>query len=140
VDAIQGDYKFTDEFAISEGFEENVEFLTLTYEAPRAVAHNRSFEAIAPLLWLRAGAQGSRIDKVTDYFAVADRYAVLFDLDESSGFLEAVASTPGINVAFIVTDDDRAFQMICTDLPEHVEPVRLYESYLTNFTINTGRE
>jgi adenine-specific DNA-methyltransferase len=39
-----------------------------------------------------------------------------------------------------VTDDDRAFQMVCAELPAGVEAVRLYSSYLTNFAINTGRE
>jgi adenine-specific DNA-methyltransferase len=43
-------------------------------------------------------------------------------------------------MAFIVTNDDRRFQMVCAELPDRVEPVRLYESYLTNFEINTGRE
>ena len=45
-----------------------------------------------------------------------------------------------MGIAFIVTDDDRGFQMVCGELPARVEAVRLYESYLTNFTINTGRE
>ena len=44
-----------------------------------------------------------------------------------------------MRLAFIVTDDDGAFQMVCRDLPEAVVPVRLYESYLQNFEINTGR-
>ena len=59
---IDGDYRFTDEFSMTEGFEENVEFFTMTYESPRPVAHNRAFEAIAPLLWLRAGSQGRRLN------------------------------------------------------------------------------
>src|SRR5205814_5795794 len=50
-ESIKGDYKFTDEFSMADGFEENVEFFTMTYEAPRPLAHNRSFEAIASLLW-----------------------------------------------------------------------------------------
>ena len=118
----------------------NVEFFTMTYEAPRPVAHNRAFEAIAPLLWLRAGSQGRRIEKATHDFDVADTYAVLFDLDASKGFLAAVAASESVRIAFIVTDDDRGFQMVCGELPARVEAVRLYESYLTNFTINTGRE
>ena len=137
---IDGDYKFIDEFPMAEGFEENVEFFTMTYEAPRPVAHNRAFEVIAPLLWLRAGSQGRRIEKATHDFDVADTYAVLFDLDASSGFLAAVAAAESVRLAFIVTDDDRGFQMVCGELPARVEAVRLYESYLTNFTINTGRE
>ena len=137
---IEGNYKFTNEFPISEGFDENVEFLTMTYESPRPVAHNRAFEAIAPLLWLRAGSQGRRINKAKSAFDVADTYAVLFDLDASKDFLVAVGEAGSVNTAFIVTDDDRGFQMVCSELPARVEALRLYESYLTNFTINTGRE
>ena len=59
---IKGDYKFTDEFPMADGFEENVEFFTLTYEAPLPSRHNREFARIAPLLWLRAGSEGRRID------------------------------------------------------------------------------
>nr|WP_246298540.1 DNA methyltransferase [Nocardioides panaciterrulae] len=137
---VKGDYKFIDEFPMSDGFEENVEFFSMTYEAPRSVAHNRSFDAIAPLLWLKAGAQGRRVVAATEDFDVADTYGVLFDMDYSHDFLEAVEKSETVRMAFIVTDDDRSYQMVCSDLPAHVEPVRLYESYLTNFTINTGRE
>ena len=137
---IEGDYKFIDEFPMAEGFDENVEFFTMTYEAPRPVAHNRAFEAIAPLLWLRAGSQGRRIEKARHDFDVADTYAVLFDLDATQDFLAAVGEAESVRIAFIVTDDDRGFQMVCGELPARVEAVRLYESYVTNFTINTGRE
>lgn len=139
-DFIEGDYKFTDEFPMAEGFEENVEFFRMTYEAPRPVAHHRAFEAIAPWLWLRAGAEGRRIEKPVGDFDVADTYGVLFDLDASREFLVAVAAAQSVCTAFIVTDDDRGFQMVCSELPSRVEAVRLYESYLTNFTINAGRE
>ena len=125
---------------MADGFEENVEFFTMTYEAPRPVAHNREFEAIAPLLWLRAGSRGRRIEKTRHDFDVANAYAILFDLDASRGFLAAIAEAESVRIAFIITDDDRGFQMVCGELPTRVEAVRLYESYLTNFTINTGRE
>ena len=137
---IEGLYEYTDEFPYADGFNENAEFFTMTYEAPRAVAHNRSFEAIAPLLWLKAGSRGRRIESAAQDFEVADTYAVLFDLDASRDFLAAVAEADEVGTAFIVTDDFRAFQMVCRELPARVESVRLYESYLTNFTINTGRE
>ena len=125
---------------MADGFKENAEFFTMTYEGARGVAHNRAFRAIAPLLWLKAGAYGRRIEEALDDFDVADTYAVLFDLDASGGFLAAVAKAESVHIAFIVTDDDEAFQMVCEELPRRVESVRLYESYLTNFTINTGRE
>ncbi|HNP36968.1 MAG TPA: DNA methyltransferase [Woeseiaceae bacterium] len=137
---IKGDYRFSSEFPMKEGLEENVEFFTMTYEAPRPVAHNRSFQAIAPLLWLKAGAQGRRIEVPTDDFDISDTYGVLFDLDQSHDFIEAIGRSDTIGIAFLVTDDDRAYQAVCAELPTQVEPVRLYESYLTSFTINTGKE
>jgi len=136
-DPIKGDYKFTDEFPMSDGFTANAEFFTLTYEAPRTIAHHKSFEAIAPLLWLKAGATGRRIDRATDTFEVADTYGVLFSVDAAGDFLAELVDHEGARMAFIVTDDERAFQMVCADLPDHVEPVRLYESYLASFTMGT---
>ena len=137
---VEGDYKFTDQSSMTEGFDENAEFFTMAYEAPRAVAHNRAFEAIAPLLWLRAGARGRKIEKARPDFDVADTYTVLFDMDASKDFLAAVADSEAVRTAFIVTDDDRGFQMVCRELPACVDAVRLYESYLTNFMINTERD
>lgn len=52
---------------MSDGFEENAEFFTLTYEAEKSVSHNLAFVRIAPLLWLRAGARGERIEKYRVY-------------------------------------------------------------------------
>lgn len=135
---IKGDYKFTDEFPMAEGFEENAEFFTLTYEAKSAVNHNLAYARIAPLLWLRAGASGHRIDKLpADGWAVADTYGVLTEVDQATPFIQAV-SKASLRVAYIVTDDDRRFQAIAKRLPDGVEPVRLYESYLTNFSFTNG--
>lgn len=139
--AVKGDYRFTDEFPMADGLEENVEFFTLTYETPWRVARNRDFAKVAPLLWLRAGSQGRRIDTLpAEGWAVADTYGVIAALDRDKEFQAAVASTDTVKVAYIVTDDDRRFQLVAGGLPERVEPVRLYESYLNNFEINTGRE
>jgi adenine-specific DNA-methyltransferase len=38
-----------------------------------------------------------------------------------------------------VTDEERLFESVAQTLPEHVEPVRLYEAYLRNFEIESGR-
>lgn len=137
---ISGEYKFTDVFPMTDGFEENVEFFTLTYEAPLRVQANRELERIAPLLWLRAGSRGRRIEAVPEAgWDVADAYGVLTDLDRVSEFVAAVRATASITHAFIVTDEERLFQAVVRDLPESVEPVRLYESYLTNFRIDATR-
>lgn len=137
---IKGDYKFTDAFPMSDGFDENAAFFTLTYEAPLSVRHNRAFERVAPMLWLRAGSRGRIIyDLGEDGWDVADAYGVLENLDQADEFVAAVSARAGIGIAFVVTDDDSAFQMVCRELPSEVVPVRLYESYLQNFEINTGR-
>jgi adenine-specific DNA-methyltransferase len=137
---IEGDYKFTDEFPMAEGFEENGEFFTLTYEAPVAVSHNLAFQRIAPLLWMRAGSEGRRIDDLPAAgWNVADTYGVLVDLDRAAAFCDAAAAQPTLRIAYVVTDDDRRFQAVARALPDSVEPVRLYESYLSNFRFSMGR-
>ncbi|CDG56175.1 Adenine specific DNA methylase Mod [Halomonas sp. A3H3] len=137
--AILADYKFTDKFPMSEGFEENAEFFTLTYEAKDAVNHNLAFSRIAPLLWMRAGARGKRINKLPDGgWAVSDTYGLLAEVDKATPFVRALREVEELRIAYIVTDDDRRFQAIARRLPEDVEPVRLYESYLTNFSFANG--
>ncbi|MCT2019768.1 site-specific DNA-methyltransferase [Kocuria marina] len=137
---IKGDYKFTDEFPMADGFEENAAFFTLTYEAPLSVRHNRAFERIAPMLWMKAGSQGRIItDLGEDGWDVAETYGVLENLDQAGDFVARVSEVESVRTAFIVTDDDSAFQMVCRDLPSAVLPVRLYESYLQNFTLRGGR-
>ncbi len=136
---LKGDYKFTDEFPMSEGFEENAEFFTLTYETALSVDHNLAFARIAPMLWLRAGSIGRRIDELpANGWAVVDSYGLLVDVDSATPFIKAVTNAQGLRIAFVVTDDDRRFQSIARRLPEGLEPVRLYESYLTNFSFANG--
>lgn len=136
---IKGNYKFANEFPMSDGFEENAEFFTLTYEAPLRVASNREFAKIAPLLWMRAGSRGRRIEDISAGWDVADVYGVLADLDHTQDFLEAIAANEDVAIAYVVTDEDRLFESVAQELPNHVEPVRLYEAYLRNFEIESGR-
>lgn len=139
---VRGDYKFTDEFPMAEGFEENVEFLELTYQDADDVELDLAFEAVAPLLWLRAGGQGPVIESRNDVsgallpFAATDRYGVLFDTDRWRAFLEVLPKS--VATVFVVTDSPATFAGIAADLPEQVEVVRLYENYLTTFRINEG--
>ncbi|ANQ25115.1 DNA methyltransferase [Vibrio natriegens] len=136
---IKGDYKFFDEFPMSQGFEENAEFFTLTYETPIAVNHNIAFSKIAPLLWLRAGAKGRRIEEVSPQgWDIAETYGVLADLDKSQEFCARATESKDMRIAYIVTNDDRRFQSVARNLPKNVEPVRLYEAYLNNFQFTNG--
>jgi adenine-specific DNA-methyltransferase len=72
---------------------------------------------------------------LSDGWDVADTYGVLADLDRSEPFLEAIAAAPDVTQAFVVTDEDRLFEAIVRELPEHVEPVRMYDAYLRNFEV-----
>jgi adenine-specific DNA-methyltransferase len=136
---IKGDYKFTDIFPMADGFEENAEFFTLTYESPMAVSYQTAFAHIAPLLWLRAGSLGRCIEKLPGAgWEVVEAYGLLVDLDFANHFLKDIRRAESVRVAYIVTDDERRFQTIARRLPEGVESVRLYESYLTNFGFANG--
>lgn len=125
--------------SFSEGFEENVEFFTLTYESAMRVSSNREFSKIAPFLWLRAGSLGRRIDDISTGWDVAETYGVIANLDLSEPFIKAVEAQEGLTHVFIVTDEDRLFEVMVRKLPDHIEPVRLYSSYLRNFEIEAGR-
>jgi adenine-specific DNA-methyltransferase len=133
---IAGEYKFTDEFPMAEGFEENVAFFDLRYLDADDVDLGLAFDDVAPLLWFRAGAAGpmlSRLDESgaqVDY-AWTDRYGVLFEEDHWRRF---VSERPeSARVAFIVTYSPTVFAGIAAELPAGVEVVRLPDTYLSMF-------
>lgn len=88
---------------------------------------------------MRAGSEGRRINERSDTFDVADTYAVLFNVDATKPFLAAVERSKALRIAYIVTDDETQYQAVAGQLPDDVESVRLYESYLRTFQINAGR-
>lgn len=136
---LNGNYKFSDESPIADGFPENAEFFTLTYENPVAVSHSLAFARVAPLLWMRAGSQGRRIDSLPcSGWEVVDTYGLVSDLDHAATFCKAVENTENLRIAYIVTEDDRRFQAVARRLPASLEIVRLYESYLMNFQFANG--
>ncbi len=108
---------------------------------PDLVSLGVAFERIAPLLWLRAGAVGPKVEKIAGggwELPDGGRYGVLFDADRWPGFVDAVKASSTATHAFVVTDSDAVFQQVVAGLPDGVEPVRLYSSYLLSFAINTG--
>jgi adenine-specific DNA-methyltransferase len=139
---IKGDYKFVDEFPMAEGFEENVSFLELRYLDADEVDLGLAFDDIAPLLWLRAGAQGPiarRLDDAggTRPYVWTDRYGVLFEEDRWRAF---VADRPdSAQAAFIVTYSPTTFAGIAAELPAAMDTVRLPDTYLSMFRPDRGR-
>jgi adenine-specific DNA-methyltransferase len=134
---IKGDYRFTDEFPMSEGLDENVEFFELTYLDPEDVEISAAFAGIAPLLWLRAGGRGEMIDHDAPYYAVMDAYGVLFNPDRWRKFVSDLHDH--VRTVFIVTDSPSIFAAVASELPAGIEAVRLYENYLSTFALNTRR-
>jgi adenine-specific DNA-methyltransferase len=131
---------YADGSTLSDGFAENVEFFELTYEDPDLVNLGRKFQAVAPLLWMKAGGQGDRIEKPVAGWTLPDGaiYGILFNIDQWREFIDAiVARGDEIKHAFIVTDADAAYQQILTELPTNVGRTQLYGDYLHTFEINT---
>ncbi|WP_460833713.1 site-specific DNA-methyltransferase [Nocardioides hungaricus] len=125
----------------SDGLAANVDFLKLTYLDPGMVRRGREFEAIAPLLWLEGGARGERIvQEPEDGWALTEYYGILFSVDAMAPFAAAVSDAAQADraprVVFIITDSPTEFQAAAERLPAGVDAVRLYESYLANYTIN----
>jgi adenine-specific DNA-methyltransferase len=125
----------------SDGLAANVDFLKLTYLDPGMVRRGREFEAIAPLLWLEGGARGERIaEEPEDGWALTEYYGILFSVDAMAPFAAAVSDAAQADraprVVFIISDSPTEFQAAAERLPAGVDAVRLYESYLANYTIN----
>ena len=103
-----------------------------------------AFKAIAPLLWLRAGASGPILTERSDSdggqlpYAWADSYGILFNTDRWRRFVADVPDS--VTAVFIVTDSTTVFSQVAGELPTYVESVRLYEGYLTTFAVNTDSE
>jgi adenine-specific DNA-methyltransferase len=141
-DPIKGEYKFTDEFAMADGFEENAAFLELRYLDADDVDLGLAYENIAPLLWLRAGGEGPIAPRVDDAgnplsYAWTERYGVLFDEDRWRGFVSSCPETA--RAAFIVTNSPTTFAGIAAELPTNIDTVRLYDTYLSMFLPERGR-
>lgn len=136
---VGGTYKFNDSFPMSQGLDENAEFFDLTYEDPDLISLGRKFQAIAPLLWLKAGGRGAILETVVEPWALAPdaHYAVLFDTDQWREFVDEVGKRDDLMHIFIVTDSEATFQQVTAELPRGLACTQLYEDYLHNFQINT---
>ena len=139
---IKGDYKFTDEFPMADGFEENAVFYDLTYLEPSIVKANLAFDEIAPLLWMRAGSVGPGIvlgdaDPLDATFEVTDSYGVLFDYACAAPFIRECREK-GIEHVFVVTDIDFEYREMCAEF-RGKDVVQLYKSYLRSFEIGQDR-
>ena len=139
---IRGQYKFTDEFPMADGLDENAAFLELRYLDADDVDLGLAYDDIAPLLWLRAGGRGPiapRLDPAGSPlpYVWTDRYGVLFDEDRWRAF---VADRPeSATASFVVTYSPTVFAGVAAELPPRMDTVRLYDTYLSLFQPGRGR-
>ena len=83
------------------------------------------------MLWLRAGAVGDRISSIDGGWAIAESYGIIQDLDLTADFVAELGLHEGIQIVYVVTDDEGRYQQVADVLPG-IETVRLYEDYLRN--------
>jgi adenine-specific DNA-methyltransferase len=135
---------YLDGTSIADGLEENCEFLCLGYLDPDRVELGRAFEAIHPILWLRAGAAGKRADTppedTTPFFLdMPSGYAVLFDESSFADFSAQLNDAgEAIHTVFLVTDSEDAFAEMQEALGPGVHCSMLYRDYLRSFRIGAG--
>lgn len=136
---IKGKYAYNREADMADGIPANAVLLRLTYENPTLVEYDMAFDRIAPLLWLRAGQRGVMLTSAEAMrgWAMTPFYGVLTDTSMSTRFIaEVKRQRPPL--VYVVTDSDSMYQTVARQVPQGTEVVRLYESYLTNFRINTA--
>ena len=126
----------------SDGLEENVAFFKLTYEDENLIALGRRFDAVAPLLWMKAGGAGPVVRRRGDALWALPSgaiYGVLFAPSQAKAFAELIAVHDRVlRHIFVVTDSDSEFQEAVAYLPPELrlETTRLYADYLHSFEIN----
>ena len=124
------------------GFAENIEYFKLDLLDPHEVAYGDKFEAILPILWLMAGAQGRR-ETARGYgkwfIPKNSPYAVLIKEEAFGDFKRELKHRPDITHVFLVTDSEEAYHEMLADLPGLPKTKMLYKSYLDNFRINTEK-
>lgn len=139
---IRGDYKFTEEFPMSDGFKANAAFFKLGFLDKNAVALGRQFKEMLPTLWMKAGAHGpcpSISEDTPDMLILPEnRFAVLVDEKQYMEFAEKLDNHPEIETVFLVTDSDSGYRDMISGL-DVKESYQLYRDYLDNFRINAVR-
>lgn len=137
-----GTYKTTEPKTrpMSEGFKANVEFFHLGFLDKNAIALNRQFKEILPLLWLKAGGIGEcpslEEGSLPPYLLFPNnRFAVLIEEYAYCSFAEDIHMCENIDTIFIITNSTLGYQeMIGALKPKH--SYQLYRDYLDNFRIN----
>lgn len=142
-EAIKPKFKNADGSPMSNGHQQNIEFLELSYLDPNSVQRGDAFELIEPMLWLKAGGRGTRfgsLEKNRPWLAEKEAaYAVLLEPRVWREFVSEISDYAALTHVFIVTNSLSTFQQISSEISGDLQVSMLYEDYLSNFTINKRR-
>ncbi|WP_026653299.1 site-specific DNA-methyltransferase [Butyrivibrio proteoclasticus] len=138
-----GNYKFLEEFSMSEGLQENAVFFKLGFLDKTSVALGMSLKELVPLLWMKAGAKGKLPDVETcngkDMLVFHESgFAILANENLFANFAKEIEGFPEIGVVYLVTDYEVNYRMMANNLRGRTT-FQLYRDYLDNFRINHGR-
>lgn len=139
-ESIKPKFKNADGSPMSDGHEQNIEFLELSYLDPNSVQRGDAFELIESMLWLKAGGRGTRFGMYEkNRLWLAHRgasYAVLLEPRAWRKFVSEISDFHTLTHVFIVTNSLSTFQQISSEISSDLEVSMLYEDYLSNFSIN----
>jgi adenine-specific DNA-methyltransferase len=138
---------------MSAGFAANLAYFKLDFLDKDRVALKRAFREILPLLWLKAGAVGTRpvlpvrAAEPVVFAPEGSNFAVLMDEGRLVKLLKSLSGRSGLSHVFIVTDADDSFKAMATEVIEilsannpSLQVVQLYRDYLVNFMINKRQD
>lgn len=131
--------KYLDGRAMSEGFEENAQYLKLDFLDPTDVRRGERYAAVLPILWMMAGAIGSPTLSQGSgkfHFPKGCPFCVLLREDHFKEFAAKLVERVDITHVFLVTDSVEAFYEMGARIGKGKRCVQLYKSYLDNFKIN----
>ncbi len=150
---IKGDYKFTDEFPMADGFAANLAYFRLDFLEQERVSLRRAFREILPLLWLKAGSVGPRPElarrepEPVVFAPDGSNFVVLLEEFRLAKLMQSLKGRSGLSHVFIVTDSDESFKAMAVEVRESVgratpdlQVVQLYRDYLVNFMINKRQD
>lgn len=135
--------KESETLPMADGFKANVEFFHLGFIDKNAVALNRQFKEILPLLWLKAGgiSECPQIDEgaLPSYIILPkNKFAVLIDETAFYKFWDDLEGADNIDTLYIITNSDIGYREMAAKFPDKIT-YQLYRDYLDNFRINYTR-
>lgn len=128
---------------MADGFAANVKYFKLGFLDKQAVALDRQFRELLPLLWMKAGAIGrcpslEGTDIPSMMILPTNHFAVLNKEEDYAVFREQMMDMKEIKTIFFITNSTDAFRLMAEPFP-WAHTYQLYKDYLENFTINIDK-